>query len=58
MKAKKTAKSKKIPIAAVIAATVELATAHKGGIEKLPVDYGREDLNQLAHKINEIIDTL
>jgi hypothetical protein len=27
-------------------------------IAKLPVDYGREDLNNIAKKVNEIIDAL
>lgn len=25
-------------------------------IEKLPIDYGREDLNNMAKKINELIE--
>jgi len=40
-----------------ISGSVGSVTAHLARkIEKLDVDYGREDLNQMAAKINELVE--
>ena len=57
MKKKTTKKVKVVDIKAPeMTENVEISLETPKGIDPIAVNFGREDLNQLANKINEVID--